>query len=865
MGIIFGTLNSRKQKEKYRIVTSDIVETADVCIVGSGAGGAVLAKELVETGKKVVLLERGGYFEGEDMNQRDFDMMTLLWKNAGFQFDDNLRLAVAQGTCLGGSTVINDAVCFDPPERVKEEWGQMGVNFTKREWNTHTKRVNDILSVSVVAPDELNTNSLMLMYGAQQLQLQEHYPNHRNCINCMQCGFCHFGCHYETKQDVLVTYLHRALQKPDDKMRIYCNCYVDKIIHKDGVVKGVEGNFRDSQNNDTYRIRVNAKIVIISAGAIASSKLLLRNGIAQETAGIGVSLHPAPFVIGDFDMEINGNQGIPMAYTIHDFGVTRKSDDKRREFGYQDDGEFLIEGIFLPLLQFSMALPGNIIEHNKLLQRFNHFTMAGILVRDDSSGRVSLTTTNRASLRYDLSKKDLRTIAHGVELLAKLWFKLKAKRVIVSHRKKFILNSENEIPEVVDRIINDPDNLLLGSAHPQSGNKIGNDPKTSVVDSDCKVHGFENLFVCDASVFPTSVGVNPQVTVMVIASIIASRIAKDWKRKYSRIKQSTSTGRTGSKKQPWYLLRKNLSEYFDKMDTRYDAEMLVNDVSEKPNDSNWGFDPQTLEITNNTHWRGIFTRDTNIQNLITTYVGGFWKSFAKNAQDRIDGVTHPFEGNIFAKNKASTAQIPGYGRAILLEYQDSPYNNFYDVLKFVDRNTILGKAFIGHPRNGNEMLAFSMSRKYPFEFMTEEDHFMIYDRMKKPKLDSMVGVWDGYLVSDSSWSPPLFRFRYFFDTDGKLKNHYIFGNLLTGVAEVRERSDHVRMDDETAGLFHDEIRQVNQDTLIGKYFSQSNELFNLIPTDVLFMHSDIEQSRFYLPYVLKRIGKETAFREYNLD
>ena len=865
MGIIFGTLKQRKLNEKYKVVTKDIVENVDVCIIGSGAAGSVLAKELVEAGKKVVLLERGGYYEGEDMNQRDIDMMTLLWKNAGFQFDDNLRLAVAQGTCLGGSTIINDAVCFDPPERIKEEWSQMGVNFTRNEWKSHTKKVNETLSVSAVTSEELNTNNLMLMHGAQQLQLKEHYVNHRNCVNCMQCGFCHYGCHYQTKQDVLVTYLHQALKKSDEKIRIYCNCYVSKLDHKDGVINGVEGVFRDSQNNDTYRIRVNSKIVIVSGGAIASSKLLLANGIAQKTAGVGVCLHPAPFVIGDFDIEVKGNQGIPMAYTIHDFGINRSDDSQRKVFGFENGGEFLIESIFLPLLQFSMALPGNVFEHSELLRRFNHLTMAGILIRDDNNGRVSLTTTNRASLRYNLSKKDLQTFANGVEVLAKLWFKLKAKRVIVSHRDQTILNDESEIGQIKEKIINDPDNLLLGSAHPQSGNKIGKDPKTSVVDSDCRVHGFTNLLCCDASVFPTALGANPQITIMVIASIIASRIAKDWREKYSKIELSESSGVTCSKKQPWYCLRKSLSDYFDSMDTKYGAEMLVNDESEKPNESNWSFDPDTLEIRNDTHWHGIFTRDTDIQNLVATYAGGFWKRFTKNPSNKIDGITHPFEGNIFAKNKAKTAQISGYGKAVLLEYNDQPYSNFFDVLKFVDKDTILGKAFVGDPRNGNEMMAFSMSRKYPFEFMTEEDHSMIYNKMTRPLLESMVGVWDGYLVSDSSWSPPVFRFRYFFDDDGKLKNHYIFGNILTGVAEVHDKGDHVRMDDETAGLFHDEIRQINKDILIGKYFSQPNELFNLIPTDVLFMHSDKEQSRFYLPYVLRRIGEETAFREYTLE
>lgn len=861
MGVIFGTLKLPPRKEKYKLITKDVVDSADVCIIGSGAAGAVLAKELVDAGKKVVLIERGGYFEGQDMNQRDAEMMPLLWKNAGFQFDDDLKIAVAQGTCLGGSTIINDAVCFDPPKRIREQWKKMGVNFTEQEWRFHTNRVNKMLSVSQVTPDELNLNNQMLMVGATKLGLSEHRPNNRNCVNCMQCGFCHLGCHYETKQDVLVTYIHKALQKPDEKIRVYCNCYVDKLVHSDGIVQGIEGHFRDAANNNTYRIRVNAKVVIVSAGAIASSKLLLRNGIAQKTAGVGVCLHPAPFVIGDFEIEIKGNQGIPMAYTVHDFGITRSSDKVRKKFGFDEDGEFLLESIFLPMLQFSMAIPGDPIEHNRLLGRFNNYAMAGILIRDDNSGRVSLTPTGRASLRYKLSKKDLKTISHGIEVLAKMWFKMNAKKVIVSHRKKTILHSESEIPELLEKILNDPDNLLLGSAHPQSGNRIGPSPASSVVDSDCRVHGFENLFVCDASVFPTSLGVNPQITVMVVASIVASRIAKQWKR-YSRISLQKSRGQTCSISQPMYCLRKNLSDHFDSIDSKYGADMLINSVTEKPDDSNWNFDKTTLEITNDTHWKGIFPRDTDIPNVMTMYFGGFWKRFGKNPSNTIDGITHPFETPVFAKNKATTRNLSGFGKVVLLEYLDFPYNQFFDVLKFVDKNTILGKAFFGTPQLRNEILTFSMSRKYPFEFMTEEDHERLYAMMKKPTLDKMVGIWEGYLISDSAWSPPVFRFRYYFDSDGSLKNHYLFGNILSGTATVHDKADHVEMHDETGGLFHDEIRQVNNDILIGKYYSQSNEILNLIPRDISFLHADPSQPRLYLPYVLKRVGEESAFREY---
>jgi hypothetical protein len=137
---------------------------------------------------------------------------------------------------------------------------------------------------------------------------------------------------------------------------------------------------------------------------------------------------------------------------------------------------------------------------------------------------------------------------------------------------------------------------------------------------------------------------------------------------------------------------------------------------------------------------------------------------------------------------------------------------------------------------------------------------MLYGKMKKPALDAMVGVWEGQLVSDSTWTEPVFRFRYYFD-QGKnmLKNDYLFGGALAGTATLTEKEDHLEMQD-AAGIFHDEIRQVNDNIMIGKYFSESNFLIRWLPEGLDFLHVDISRPSIYLPYVLKRVGKESAFR-----
>ncbi|AYK14677.1 MAG: GMC oxidoreductase [Methanosarcina flavescens] len=299
---------------------------------------------------------------------------------------------------------------------------------------------------------------------------------------------------------------------------MFCNCVAEKITGSHGIIDGVEGHFLNRIGSAIHSIRVNAKLVIISAGSIGSTQVLMKNSIAKDKTGKGLAMHPAPFILGDFPFEIRANQGIPISYTLHEFGVTNGV----------EDGGFLIQAVYLPPLQFSMALPATGRQGQDLMSRYNYFTMAGVETRDESNGVITLSDFGIPRMSYSFGEKELDIMSRGASIISKMWFRLGAKRVITSHMVKRELKSESEIPELINAIKKDPKNLLVGSAHPQGGNRMGSDPDRCVVDSNCKVYGFRNLFVCDASVFPTAVGVNPQMNIMALASIISDRINKNW-------------------------------------------------------------------------------------------------------------------------------------------------------------------------------------------------------------------------------------------------------------------------------------------------------------------------------------------------
>jgi choline dehydrogenase-like flavoprotein len=918
-----------KRAETCKLITKDIVCSVDVCVIGSGAAGAVLATKLAQAGKSVAMLEKGGYYDGESMNQREADMLPLLWQNAAANFTSNLRIAIAQGSCLGGSTVINDAVCFAIPDLVINQWQKgMGVSISKEEWQEAIKEVSKKINVNEVTEEELNVNARKLREACEKFQLHGkpvlHRKNSRNCgpsftdpdlKSCVKCGFCHLGCHYDTKQSMLVTYIHEALNDSNVDYAAYCNCRVDRITYdqESGQVTGVDGTFTDFRGNELHRIRINAKVVIVSAGAIASSNLLQKSNIGGQKVGKGLALHPAPFVMGVFDEEIRANRGIPMSYTCHEFGVTN---------GVKNGG-FLIESIFLPVFQMALAIPSFGIDHVKMMERFNNYTMAGIMTRDESVGSVTISYNGNPKVVYNLAPKTADDMARGMAILARMWFSIGAKSVVTSHRDMPEITTRADLPKLKDVVRNNPDGLMIGSAHPQGGNKMGADTDECVVDSDCKVYGFENLYVCDASVFPTALGVNPQLTVMALATITANKIVKDWQQiedSAGRSKKAgtrnnitaigqeattppepaaatsntasyANTGNSGSSNnsssntgtapsssppssspteatrnmtmttpvtttsseesalgitchisQPrfctaraigdLYAVTSHNSNLFPRLENSLDETVIIG--------KNWKFDPKTLKIYNNLYWKGFYGRDNDALTLALRYFGGFYKRFWKIDDKTMRGVTHPFETKIIdARSIATEKEVYGYGRVIHLEYQDAPFSSAYDLLKMVDENTIIGKAFLGSFGRGVELFNFSMSRVYDVDFMTEDDLLTLFknDELSHiPKEDELAGVWEGMLVSDSAITPrsQLFYFDY---EDGEIDMRYSFANILQGRSDVRITDSLFRLDDQTP--LYDELRMVTPNLAVGRWATEWSDEDLLRPI--------IEDFRRYCP------------------
>ena len=550
---IFGITRFQNRSTNYGIIDSSVKIKTDVCIIGSGAGGGVLAYELAKNPEiqRIVILERGSFNEGEDFNQRELDMISRLWKGGGFTFNQDYSIFIGQGQTLGGTTVINHAICINTPPIVLQEWAKMNVSEYITDAKNFQKSLDEVkkeIHVNPVPELEINKNNKILKDGAQKLKIPSsgHGPNPRNCFDCCECGFSHLGCHYNAKQSTLVTYIPKALQT--GKCVVICDCYAETITYDGKIATGVDAVLMTSDGDEKFKIRIDASVVIASAGAINSSALLLRSKTLDpnKQIGKGLAIHPSPLVMAEFPYEVRAYQGIPMSYHVSEYsamngvpGIMPNDPPIITDLPQDQRGGFALESVFPNPGQLGGFLPGIAEYHMSMMKKINYYGAAGILIRDTPKGVISINWSGEPIINYALDIHDKKNLSNGIRKAAEIFFAEGAVRVIITHRMGNIITCEEYArdPNILNKRISidncGQDQLIIGAVHPQGGNRMGDDPTLAVVDSHCRHHQIKNLFVCDASVFPTATGVNPMLTIMGIAKKTAEYIKVNWKEIHS--------------------------------------------------------------------------------------------------------------------------------------------------------------------------------------------------------------------------------------------------------------------------------------------------------------------------------------------
>ena len=497
-------------------ITGPVRESADVCIVGSGCGGGASAKVLAEAGKKVIVLEEGGYYTSKDFNATEQTAYQNLYQQRAGQATDDLAVTVLQGRCVGGSSTINWTTSLRTPDFVLEAWkrdhGVQGLS--PRELDPYFEKVEQYLNIHTEPWENHNPNNRLILEGAKKLGFRASAVG-RNTKDCVKAGACGLGCPYDAKRTVSITYIPDAVKSG---ATVFANFRANKI-DLTGTTKRVSGIVFDQETGGPKtNFIIEAPVVIVSASAINSPVLLLKSNLANSSGELGKNLtfHLTSAVLGVFDQIMYGAGGIPQSAMSDEF--LNKN---------HDDGGFWLEAVPIYPTLAALALPGFGSAHRGLLHQYPHIGATIILVKEiDSSGRVTVNDHGRASISYTLRDKDLGYLKQGVAVAARVQFAAGAKRVMTLHARLTEFNSPEEIDTKLASSIWGMNEIGLYSAHPLGTCRMGIDPKRSVVDEHCQTHDVKGLFVIDGSVTPTSLGVNPQVTILAIAEKNAEWIAK---------------------------------------------------------------------------------------------------------------------------------------------------------------------------------------------------------------------------------------------------------------------------------------------------------------------------------------------------
>ncbi len=492
-------------------VHSDVI-TTDVAIVGSGAAGSVLANELAGQGREVLILERGLHVDPSDFTEIESQQLSTLYADGALTLSKDFRFQILQGMCVGGSTVVNNGVCFDLPPRALAAWQDpdgLNAGLDPDELSESFKAVRTLIGADQLAAVNGNLSPGWSRFdeGVKNLGLTD--PPYEHSLfecnitrDCLGCGYCNIGCRFGKKMSMLESVLPTAQDTFGEAVRILAQCEVERIETAGGRALALHCQLGER------KLKVRANRIVLSAGAVASSILLARSGLGGNRVGRQLGFNAGAALTAEFDDELHSERGLQMTnYVIG-----------------PDNQDFALETWFNPLASQALFMPGWFEQHRANMLRYPHMMGIGAVVGTKRNAKVAPQRIGGGvALDYVPDPADFQRIVSGLKLAGRIMFSAGATRVMPPSFQYIEARNESELDRF-DELRNNSD-LSINSSHPQGGNCLSSDPGKGVVDENFKVHNVENLYVCDASVFPAPITVNPQLTVMALAHYAARRVA----------------------------------------------------------------------------------------------------------------------------------------------------------------------------------------------------------------------------------------------------------------------------------------------------------------------------------------------------
>ncbi len=499
----------------------DLKLSADVVVVGTGAGGAYTAQVLSAAGLDVLMLEAGGYYRAEQFSQNEAVAMPMLYQQSAAQRSADQAILILQGQAVGGTTVVNWTSSFRTPERTLAHWTEAYAHrhSTPQALAPWFSQVEQELNIQPWTAFEPNSNNAALARGCAALGLS-YATIRRNVKACANTGLCGVGCPINAKQSMLVTTVPKALASG---ARLISRVRVRQIVHRESRVQGIVADALDGRSLDSTgrTIQVSARHVVAAAGAIRSPGLLLRSDVPDPSGLLGARtfLHPVSSAVGVMPERVNGYAGAPQS-VYSDAFLWPDSQD----LGFKLEATPLLPMFTMALLDRSIGAA-----HADFAKRFPFLHAQVALMRDGfhpqaSGGKVRLKD-GLESLDYPVTDYLRRGLLQGMRRMIEVQLAAGARYVLPWHAHSKPLRNLAQAERWLAQTPHPDVSLPIGSAHVMGGCLMGPDASRSVVDEFGNHHVLQGLSVIDGSIFPSSIGANPQLSIYAFALRNATTLA----------------------------------------------------------------------------------------------------------------------------------------------------------------------------------------------------------------------------------------------------------------------------------------------------------------------------------------------------
>ena len=456
--------------------------TYEYIVVGSGAGGGVVAYNLAQTGADCLMIEAGKYYTKETFPRNEADASAQLYWGGGLEFSNDARMAFLRGKVIGGSTIVNQALVDRFDELAFNDWrSESGVDFfTLEAMNPYYDRIEEFLAVHVFEEQERNRNAELFVKGCNTLGYGWHFL-HRAQSDCAfernnDCIVCLGGCHRDSKQSTLITYIRQAEKLG---LKIQADTMVERI---ESFGKGYK-LYAISQGQQKEFV---CDKLILAGGTFGTNHMLLRSGFGEQLPALGkyFCTHPQFMYFGIYDEAINAHKGM--------FQTVASKDDRFRQRGFK------LENVFAGPVSTALLFNGFGSDHAEFMRNYTRITCAEVAVRDENIGELAVDKKDKLIIRKPLTDQDRARMKDGVSVLKEILAASGAKKVVESPH--------------------------FFGLHMMGGCRMGIDPRRSVVNPEFQVHGYDNLYISDASLFPNAPGINPSLTIFALAQRLSDQL-----------------------------------------------------------------------------------------------------------------------------------------------------------------------------------------------------------------------------------------------------------------------------------------------------------------------------------------------------